>query len=530
MKKQNPSSESAAKLRQKAEEKRKARTSQADTTLSEAEKLKLIHELEVHQIELELQNEELVAAKEKAEQAEEKYTNLYDFAPSGYLSLTKEADIIILNFAAARMLGKERSKLINSRFSLFLADTTRSVFHRFLERAFTDKEKQTCEVRIEAQENANSEGHPISICVTIEGIVNQHGDVCHLTVVDITERKKAEEEIEKLSKFPEENPNPILRISKGGAMLYHNNASELLLEHWQYQEKQQLPTWLFNLALESITDRAIKNVDIEMADTVFSMTLAPVVEKDFVNVYGLEITKRKQMEKVLSQSNATKDKFLSIISHDLRSPFASILSLVEVLGQKDALGEAEFNLVVEHLKATAKNSLLLLDNLLSWSKAESGLVSFKPEKQMLAPLVKEVFELFEYTAQKKKITLNYLDSEEITVFADQYMLQTIVRNLTSNALKFSLPHGKVEIHTAQKDKHLKIAVSDSGVGIDAETQQKLFEFKTNESTLGTADEKGTGLGLMLCKDFVEKHGGEIWVESEKGKGTTFYFTLPAALN
>lgn len=190
MKKRNNNPEDAASLRQKAEEQLKKRKDKTSLD-SDAVKLKLIHELEVHQIELELQNEELVAAKEKAELAEEKYTDLYDFAPSGYLSLTIEGIIANLNFAAARMLGKERSKLINSRFAVFLSKNTRPVFNQFLDKAFTAKEKQNCEAIIET----NDKSEPEPIYVIIDGITDQNDKLCQLTVVDISKRKQAEQEI-----------------------------------------------------------------------------------------------------------------------------------------------------------------------------------------------------------------------------------------------------------------------------------------------------------------------------------------------
>ncbi|GJQ64378.1 MAG: hypothetical protein SCALA702_34310 [Melioribacteraceae bacterium] len=201
MKKRNVIPENAARLRQKAEQKLKERKTQTEKAVSEADKLKLIHELEVHQIELELQNDELVRAKETAEQAEEKYTELYDFSPSGYLSLTKEGEILNLNFAAARMLGKERAKLVNNRFSAFLSHNTRSVFNQFLEKTFTRKVKQTCEVITETKDNSGPEGGSLPIYVTVEGIVNQNGKLCHLTVVDITKRKQTEQKLIKSHKL-----------------------------------------------------------------------------------------------------------------------------------------------------------------------------------------------------------------------------------------------------------------------------------------------------------------------------------------
>jgi PAS domain S-box-containing protein len=195
MKKQNNNPEEAANLRQKAEEllHRKDKACLDSTTATEHDVQKLIHELEVHQIELEMQNEELVIAKEKAELAEEKaklaeekYTELYDFAPSGYVVLSKEGEILKLNFAAASMLGKERIKLIENRFALFVSIDTQMTFNQFLQDIFTSKIKQSCEVIIATEDN-----FPIS--VNIEGIVSQNDEFCLLTVVDITERKLIED-------------------------------------------------------------------------------------------------------------------------------------------------------------------------------------------------------------------------------------------------------------------------------------------------------------------------------------------------
>lgn len=222
MKKRNSHPENAARLRQKAEEIQKKRKSQTDKTSSEADKVKLIHELEVHQIELKLQNEELVTAKKKAEQAEEKYRNLYNFAPSGYLSLTKEGDISNLNFAAARMLGKERSDLINNRFALFLSKSTRSVFNQFLERAFTNKEKESCEVSIETKANSEAEEHSLPTYVTIDGVVNQNGELCHLTLVDITVLKQKQEELRLFKTVVESSQEAIAISDSDGQLVYVN--------------------------------------------------------------------------------------------------------------------------------------------------------------------------------------------------------------------------------------------------------------------------------------------------------------------
>jgi PAS domain S-box-containing protein len=198
MKKQIEGLSNAAILRQKAEEQLKKQQSKTRSLSSETDLLKLIHELEVHQIELEMQNIELVAAKEKAIIAEEKYTELYDFAPSGYLSLTKEGRITELNFAAAKMFGKERSQIIKSKFELFLSDNTRSVFSLFLDMVFTSKTKQTCEVTIATKSK-------LPLYANIEGVVSQNDEFCIITMVDITKIRLTEIHLKDAKQHAEES-------------------------------------------------------------------------------------------------------------------------------------------------------------------------------------------------------------------------------------------------------------------------------------------------------------------------------------
>lgn len=235
-----------------------------------------------------------------------------------------------------------------------------------------------------------------------------------------------------------------------------------------------------------------------------------------------------QADKVkLEELILTKDKLFSIIAHDLRSPFNNIIGFSDLLlNNKTKISTEQSKKYVNLINSSATNTLSLLDNLLNWAKLQTGQIYFKPEEQTLSSIVKEVFTHLNSIANEKNITLNYSESEQTIVFADHYMILTILRNLISNAIKFTNPYGKIDINAAQVDKFIQIAVSDNGVGIDTETQKKLFDLASNESTSGTANEKGTGLGLVLCKDCVEKHGGRIWVKSNLGAGSTFKFSLP----
>jgi two-component system sensor histidine kinase/response regulator len=164
--------------------------------------------------------------------------------------------------------------------------------------------------------------------------------------------------------------------------------------------------------------------------------------------------------------------------------------------------------------------------MIYWARSQSGKIPYEPQNLRLADICKDIVENLELNADTKNITINHFVTDEMNIFADIDMLKTILRNLISNAIKFTNIGGQINIRCEQTNSKITISVSDNGVGIAAEVIDKLFEISHIHTTKGTSNESGTGLGLLLCKEFVEKHGGEIWAESEEGKGSTFYFTIP----
>ncbi len=236
----------------------------------------------------------------------------------------------------------------------------------------------------------------------------------------------------------------------------------------------------------------------------------------------------EESESKLKELNANKDKILSIIAHDLRSPFNGILGFSELLIlniNKFEISKSEKYL--EIINSSAKNTLILLDNLLNWAKSQTNQINFNPKKIALSSIIQEIIEISNSQAAVKNISLNYSQTDdEIEVYADKNMLMIILRNLTSNAIKFTKTGGHINIVGKLEQNLVEITISDNGIGMKEEIIKKLFDFSTNSTSLGTANEKGSGLGLVLCKEFVNKHGGVIWVESEDGKGSDFKFTLP----
>lgn len=247
-----------------------------------------------------------------------------------------------------------------------------------------------------------------------------------------------------------------------------------------------------------------------------------------------DISKRKKAELLLIEReaqlrelNSTKDKLFSIIAHDLRSPFNAILGFSEILNDKtNELNADEYEQYLGFINTSARRTLALLDNLLAWAKSQTGKNTFNPLKTDLNEIIHEVLDISKSVAKIKNISISYSQEGDIEVCADANMLKTILRNLISNAIKFTHPDGEIVLLAAKTDGHVEITVSDNGVGMSEDIRAKLFQIDKSTTTAGTANEKGSGLGLILCKEFVDKHGGKIWVQSEAGKGSSFIFTLP----
>ncbi len=792
-------------LRQKAERLLKT-GSKPDSHLSESDSLKLIHELQVHQIELELLNEELLLANERAEiaaktaeTAAERYTELYDFAPSGYFTLSKEGNIIELNLIGARMLGYERSLLKNSRFGLFVTAETKPLFNTFLKNVFSSKTRETCEAILSAN-------GALPIDVHIEGIVSETGEQCIATVVNITDIKRAEEVLRQSEArhSAEESAkkwqttfdgirDSVLLLDTNGIILQANKASRsifgkkeeeilgrhcyeivhksdcriddcpfirtklsrqreakllavdgrwldmivdpVLDEHNQVTgavhiisdvterkqteaascENEELinqflknaPIYIFfkdeNARLirlssnyEQMLNMPIKDIIGKNMDELFPSELANsmveddksvlqggrmiTVEEEFnghyytttkfpINIDGkprylagftFDITERKKAEEAIRESeskhslmiasisdviviidtdgimkykspniekcfgwklreivgtngwsmihpddlermqqefylllqennsvktfecryrckdgsykpieitannltndpviggiimnyrditerkqaeekiikvnkeleklNTEKDKLFSIIAHDLRSPFTGLLGLSEIMAsESNDLSSSDIALYSKALHRSIGNVYQLLENLLEWAQFQKGSIAFTPVELCIRDVFLESEEYIKQRAMQKGITIIKEIPETIQVYADDKMINSVLRNLLSNAVKFSSKDGKVVGRAIErKGGMVEISVTDTGVGIPKNILEKLFKLGENVGTDGTDGEPSTGLGLLLCKEFVEQNGGNIWVESEEGKGSTFYFTL-----
>lgn len=236
----------------------------------------------------------------------------------------------------------------------------------------------------------------------------------------------------------------------------------------------------------------------------------------------------KENESRLRDLNATKDKFLSIIAHDLRSPFNTIVGFSELLLDKiKAKDYTEIESFAQNVLNSSRNTLNLLSNLLEWSRSQTHMIALIPEYFDLGTLIDEILTIANEAANQKKISITKILPSETMIFADRHMIETVIRNLLTNAIKYTNSSGKVIIYVKNISGGISVEIKDDGVGIKKEKISRLFRMDESFSTPGTRNETGTGLGLLLCKEFIEKHGGKIEVKSEIGKGSTFSILIPS---
>jgi len=237
--------------------------------------------------------------------------------------------------------------------------------------------------------------------------------------------------------------------------------------------------------------------------------------------------KLKESEKNLLELNRNKDKFFSIISHDLKSPFNGILGASEMLvSDYDELTAEEAKEMIQIVRDASTTAYELLEGLLEWAQTQTGRMKYEFENIDFYETSTKITDLLKINAQNKNILLENNVKENTLVFVDKNAVETVLRNLVTNAIKFTQPDGIIKIEAEERENEIAISVTDSGIGMSEENKNKLFKIEVHHTTVGTDKEVGTGLGLILCKELVEKNNGKIWVESELGKGSKFVFTLP----
>lgn len=234
-----------------------------------------------------------------------------------------------------------------------------------------------------------------------------------------------------------------------------------------------------------------------------------------------------QVNVELKELNATKDKFFKIMGHDLKSPIGQMINVFQLIQDEyeELTSEKILNLI-QSMKETSVRGLKLLENILEWARSQTGDISFKSEPVSIAELIQENIELFEEQTESKHIQIKTSGLYQKPVLMDRNMIRTVVRNLLSNAIKFTREQGEIEISSRIEGEKLIVSIQDNGVGMSEEDCGKLFHIDAQHTTLGTNDEKGTGLGLILSKEFMDRHRGAIWIKSKPGEGSVFSFSVP----
>ena len=246
-----------------------------------------------------------------------------------------------------------------------------------------------------------------------------------------------------------------------------------------------------------------------------------------ITIVARDITGRKQSEDQLNKLNTTKDTFFSILAHDLKNPFSSLHSMSELMIKNyQNLEEKEKMMALKNMHKLSEQIFNLLENLLTWANSQRGHIEYLPGKFNILRLIEVNMNLHKIPAEKKGVQLTTNIVDDLPAYGDREMINTVIRNLINNAVKFSSKGGLVELKLIDKTKFFEIIIIDQGVGIPAGDVNKLFQIEEKYKSVGTAGEKGTGLGLVLCKEFIDKNGGEIWCKTREGSGTEFHFTVP----
>jgi PAS domain S-box-containing protein len=397
------------------------------------------------------------------------------------------------------------------------------------------------------------DGSTIIVNEIATGIHDSKGNIIYYDgmVEEITVQKRVEKELQESEEIfrliTECSADAIFISDKQGKYLYVNSRAVELLG---YSKEDMLTMSIPELAPKNNADELMEHLEIVLKDgsSFFELDLlkkdgqiAPVDLNAVVLPNGLvyascrDITERKRIEEVIKLKNEElrirnieKDKFLTIISHDLRSPFQGFLQLTKYLAEEAAsFSVKQLSELGAGMHSEANKIFQLLKNLLDWAKMQKGEMLFQPKICLISALIEDNIETMKERCRQKKIKVVNLVSGPVIAFVDEKMVTSVILNLLSNAIKFTGQDGTITINSDKTiNGMIQISIADTGVGMNKNLVEKLFRLGQRTGRLGTEGELSSGLGLMLCKEFVEKHNGEIRVESLEGKGSTFYFTLP----
>jgi PAS domain S-box-containing protein len=493
-------------------------------------------------------NKKLVLAKDNEKLAKEKYIELYNFAPTGYFTLTREGKIIELNLFASQILGKERSFLKDHRFSNFVSYGTKPIFNHFLEQVFKSKTKQICDVTLLTDSD-------LPKYVYISGIVTKNAEQCLVTIDDISERKHVEDALyeseERYSKAFQSSPYSIaITSADDGKFIEVNDAftsvsgftreealanSAIILDMWLDVEDQK---WVMSTLLDDrdVTGKEFlfKKKDGEIMTGLFSAKIIKLNNQLCVISSINDITGLKQAEielikakKQAEESDRLKSAFLTNMSHEIRTPMNGILGFAELLKEPNLTVEEQQDFI-KTIGISGARMLNTINNIVDISRIESGLINVDIKDSNINEQIEFIYNFFKPEVHSKRIQFSFkngLQSRDSIIKTDIEKIYSILMNLVKNAIKFT-NEGSIEFGYQKKDKYLEFFVKDTGIGISKKQKKIIFERFRQGSESYSRNYEGSGLGLSISKSYVEMLEGKIWVESEEGEGSTFYFTTP----
>jgi PAS domain S-box-containing protein len=482
--------------------------------------------------------------------------NSIDHYPTGLFVINEYGVIISINNQGLSLLGSKNENLSNRNFLEYLDENGKTDFPKFFQRAYNSTEPKKTKFNIRRIDSGYFEALLIAKPVKLSKSTDK---LCSISLFELTDLKMGEEigkqsEI-RFEKMANTAPVMIWIADVDGLFSFVNRVwldytgqdiGEQLGMNWlksvhpdDYEKLLTIYKDAFRSREHFSAEFRFKRMNDEFQWMLINGSPRVSDRSIFTGFIGSCININEQIkneEKIreinieLSESNNTKDKFFSIISHDLRGPLSGLMQLLEILADEyDSLDEQEKFRLISEAAASAKGTYNLMENLLEWSRIQSEKIEYQPERINLLQLANEIASLYDQNFKNKKINLNVNIKPDISVFTDKKMIETVFRNLISNAIKFTFPEGSVTLSSVKEDDSVIVKIMDSGIGISKENLPQLFRLDVSHSTKGTAKETGTGLGLILCKELVEKQGGKIWVESKMNEGSTFNITIPLAM-
>jgi PAS domain S-box-containing protein len=479
--------------------------------------------------------------------SEKKYRDLIETMQEGIWQIDNDSNTTYVNQKMADILGYSVDEMMGRHLFSFMDEQGIALAKKLLEKRRSGIREQ------HDFEFIRKDGKRVYLLLDTTPLTDENGIYYGslAAAMDITERKRAEnalEESEARFKAIFEQSAVGLAVSDETGKLLQVNKK--LCDMLNFSERELLTKSVFDVTYTEDFDKEsaeVNKVLVGEQDTIImekrfnskngdiihgfmhSNVIRDVDGKiDFVIGAVIDITELKRIEKELRHANDTKDKFFSIISHDLRGPLIGIKLLSEEFVKRyNDITISEMFDTLQAISQSSEKLFKLLENLLQWSRINQRKIEYLPMNLRLFDFADEVIDLFKDSLSNKEIKCINNISLDIYVYVDNSMTQLIFRNLLSNAIKYSNKGGEILIDSSiDSEEFVVISISDEGVGISEQKLTLLFQLDKIESSRGTEGEEGTGLGLILCNEFVEKHGGKIWCESQVGKGSTFYFTLP----